>query len=74
MSQRGICAEGCNMDLLTWLLIVFGLGFAICLLLLAKMIGDISQVRVHESPAIPETPGKPASAEEPLRRRPNRTN
>jgi hypothetical protein len=53
------------MDLLTWLLIVLGLGFARCLLLLVKMIGDLSRVSVHESPAIPETPSKPASVEVP---------
>jgi hypothetical protein len=29
------------------------------------MIGDLSQVSVHESPAILETPSKNASAEEP---------
>jgi hypothetical protein len=52
------------MDLLTWLLIIFGFGFAICLLQLIKMIGDLSQVSVHESPAILETPNKTASGEE----------
>jgi len=53
------------MDLLTWLLIVFGFGFAVCLLLLIKMMGDRSQVSVHESLAILETPNKTASGEEP---------
>lgn len=53
------------MDLLTWLLIVFGFGFAMCLLLLLKMTGDLSQGSVHESPAILEEPSKPASAGEP---------
>jgi hypothetical protein len=60
-----VFAEGYNMHLLTWLLIVFGFGFAMCLLLLVNMIGDLSQVSVHESPAILEEPSKPASAEEP---------
>jgi hypothetical protein len=52
-------------DLLTWLLLVFGLGFAICLQLLVKTIGDLSQGSVYKAPAILETPGKTASAEGP---------
>jgi hypothetical protein len=64
MSQRGIYIEGWNMDLLTWLLIVFGLGFATCLLLLVQMTGDLSRVSVYEAPAILETPSKAASADE----------
>jgi hypothetical protein len=52
-------------DLLTWLLLVFGVGFAICLQLLVKTTGDLSQGRVYKAPAILETPGKTASAEEP---------
>jgi hypothetical protein len=52
-------------DLLTWLLLVFGFGFAICLQLLVKTTGDLSQGSVYEAPAILETPGKNATAEEP---------
>jgi hypothetical protein len=50
------------MDFLTWLLIVFGFGFAICLLLLVKMTGDLSTMSVHE---FLETPNKTASREGP---------
>jgi hypothetical protein len=49
------------MDLLTWLLMVFGFGFAICLLLLVEMIGDLSQASVHESPASAGEPGVKAN-------------
>jgi hypothetical protein len=49
-------------DLLTWLLLVFGFGFAICLRLLVKTTGDLSQGSEYEAPAILETPGKTAAA------------
>jgi hypothetical protein len=52
------------MDLLTWLLIALGFGFAICLGLLVKMTGDLPQASMHEAPAFPETPSKTPSAEE----------
>jgi hypothetical protein len=65
MSQRDICAEVWNVDCLTWLLIVFGFGFAICLHLLTKATGDLSQGSTYEAPAILETLSKTASAEEP---------
>jgi hypothetical protein len=52
------------MHLLTSLIIVAGFVLAICLCLV-KVAWDLSQVSVHESPAIPDTPGKPASAEGP---------
>jgi hypothetical protein len=65
MSQRDICAEGWNVDLLTWLLIVFGFGFAMCLQLLVKTTGDLSQGSVYEAPAVLETPSRTATAEEP---------
>jgi hypothetical protein len=58
-------------DLLTWLLMVFGFGFATCLLLLV-MTGDLSQASVHEAPAVPETPSKIASAEEHGEKAPSR--
>jgi hypothetical protein len=65
MSQRDICAERWNVDLLTWLLIVFGFGFAMCLQLLVKTTGDLWQGSVCEAPAILETRSQTASAEEP---------
>jgi hypothetical protein len=49
-------------DLLTWLLLVFGFGFAICLQLLVNMTGDLSQGSEYEAPAILETPAKTAAA------------
>jgi hypothetical protein len=52
------------MHFLTSLIIVFGFVFVVCLSLV-KLTWDLSQVSVHESPAIPETPRKPSSAEEP---------
>jgi hypothetical protein len=52
------------MHFLTSVIIVFGFAFVVCLSLV-KLIWDLSQVSVHESPAILETPGKPASTEEP---------
>jgi hypothetical protein len=52
------------MHFLASLIIVFGIVFVVCLSLV-KLTGDLSQARVHESPAILETPGKAASAEEP---------
>jgi hypothetical protein len=51
------------MHFLTSLIIVFGFAFIVCLGLV-KMIWDLSQVSVHDSPSILETPGKPASAEQ----------
>jgi len=48
--------------LLTWLLLVYGFGFAICLQLLVKTTGDLSQGSVYEAPAILETPDKTAAA------------
>ena len=50
------------MDLLTWLLLVCGFGFAICLQLLVKTTGDLSQGSVYEAPAILGTPSKTAAA------------
>ena len=50
------------MDLLTWLLLVCGFGFAICLQLLVKTTGDLSQGKVYEAPAILGTPSKTAAA------------
>jgi hypothetical protein len=48
-----------------FLLIIFaGFMFVVCLCL-AKLTWELSQVSVHESPAISETPCNPASAEEP---------
>jgi len=52
------------MHFLTSLTIVFGFVFVVCLSLV-KLTWDLSQASAHESPAILETPGKPASAEEP---------
>jgi len=49
---------------LTSLIMVAGFVSAVCLSLV-KLTWDLSQVSVHESPAIPETPGKPASTEKP---------
>ena len=51
------------MRFLTSLIMVFGFAFGVCLSLV-KMIWDLSQVSVHESPAILETPGRPASTKE----------
>jgi hypothetical protein len=48
-------------DLLTWLLVVFGFGFAICLNLLLKAAGDPSRGSTYEAPAIRETPAVAAS-------------
>jgi hypothetical protein len=45
------------------LLIIFGFAFVICAGLL-KMVWDLSQIGVHESPAILESTGNPASVEE----------
>ena len=64
MSQRDTCAVGRNMDLLTWLLMFFGLAFAICLRLLVKTTGDLSHVSVCEAPAIRVTLNKTATAKE----------
>jgi hypothetical protein len=47
MSQRDICAEDWDVDLLTSLLIVFGAGFAICLQLPVKTTGDLSLGSVY---------------------------
>jgi hypothetical protein len=52
------------MHSLSSLIIVFGFVFVVGLSLV-KLTWDLSQVSVHDSPAIPETPGKPASTEEP---------
>lgn len=52
------------MHFLTALIFVAGFAFVVCLVLV-KLIGDLSQASVHESPAILETHRKPASAEEP---------
>ena len=51
------------MQFLTSLFIVFGFAFIICLGLV-KMIWDLSQVSVHDSPSVLETPGKLASPEQ----------
>lgn len=51
------------MHFLTSLFIVFGFAFIICLGLV-KMIWDLSQVSVHDSPSVLETHGKLASAEQ----------
>jgi hypothetical protein len=52
------------MQFLTSLIIVFGFVSAV-FLGLVKLTWDLSQVSVHESPEIPETRSRPASAEEP---------
>ena len=52
------------MHFLTSLIIFFGFVSLVCLSLV-KLSWDLSQVRVHEPPAIPETPRKPASTEAP---------
>jgi hypothetical protein len=52
------------MHFLTSLIIVAGLVFVVCLSLV-KLTWELSQVSVHESPAILETPSNPASSEEP---------
>ena len=52
------------MDLLTWLLMFFGFAFAICLRLLVKTTGELSQVIVCEAPAIRVTLNKAATAKE----------
>jgi hypothetical protein len=52
------------MHFLTSLIMIFGFAFIVCLGLV-KMVWDLSQVSAHESPAILETPGKHAIAEEP---------
>jgi hypothetical protein len=54
-------SEGWNVDLLTWLLIVFGFGFAICLKLLVKATGDLSPGSSFEATAFRETPAKAPS-------------
>jgi hypothetical protein len=51
------------MHFLASLLIVAGFAFVVCLGLV-KLAWELSQVSVHESPAIPETPGKPERSEE----------
>ena len=51
------------MHFLASLLIVAGFVFVVCLGLV-KLTWELSQVSVHESPAIPETPGKPERSEE----------
>jgi hypothetical protein len=52
------------MHYLTWLIIVAGLVFLVCLGLL-KLIQDLFQMSVHESPAMPESLRRPANAEQP---------
>lgn len=52
------------MHFLTSLITVAGFVFVACLSLL-KLAWELSQVSVHESPEIPETRSRPASAEEP---------
>jgi hypothetical protein len=52
------------MNFLTSLITVASFALVVCLCLV-KLAWDLSQVRVHASPAILETPNKRASAEEP---------
>jgi hypothetical protein len=52
------------MHFLISLIIVLGFVFVVCLSLV-NVIYDLSQVSVHEPPAILETPGKPVGAEQP---------
>jgi hypothetical protein len=49
------------MNVLVSLIIVFGFVSVVCLSLV-KLTWDLSQVSGDESPAIPETPAKPACA------------
>ena len=51
------------MHFVTSLIIVFGFAFVVCVGVV-KMVWDLCQLSFHEPPAIQETPGKPASAEE----------
>ena len=62
------------MDLLTWLLMFFGFAFAICLRLLVKTTGELSQVIVCEAPAIRVTLNKAATAKNAVQRRLHRPN
>ena len=50
------------MHFLASLLIVAGFVFVVCLGLV-KLTWELSQVSVHESPAIPETPDKLSDAQ-----------
>jgi hypothetical protein len=52
------------MHFLISLITVAGFVSIVCLSLV-KLSWDLSQVSVHESPAIPETPSKPARTEVP---------
>jgi hypothetical protein len=45
------------MDFSTSLIVVFGFALVICLSVV-KMTWDLSQLSVHDSPAIPEAPPK----------------
>ena len=49
------------MDFLTSLIVVFGFALVICLGVV-KITWDLSQLSVHDSPAIPETPAKPGES------------
>jgi hypothetical protein len=51
------------MHFLTSLIMVAGFVFAVCLSLV-KLIWDLWQVSIHESPVFLETPSNPADAEE----------
>ena len=52
------------MHFLSSLIMVAGFVSVVCLSLV-KLTWDLSQVSAHESPAIPETPGKPAGTDVP---------